>query len=66
MKGGRNTGEKQPEEETWSKKQRRKRTEMEKAVAAYRETKSKKEAAKRAAKEAKAAEEKKTANAITA
>ena len=36
MKGGRNTGEKQPEEETWSKKQRRKRTEMEKAVAAYR------------------------------
>ena len=31
MKGGRNTGEKQPEEETWSKKQRRKRTEMEKA-----------------------------------
>ena len=28
MKGGRNTGEKQPEEETWSKKQRRKRTEI--------------------------------------
>jgi hypothetical protein len=39
---------------------------MEKAVAAYRETKSKKEAAKRAAKEAKAAEEKKTAIATTA
>ena len=66
---GRQTGEKKTEESTWTKKQRRKRQEMETAVAEYRKEKEKKEAAKRAAKaakEAKAAEAAKAADATAA